>query len=190
MGYHSCVTGICRQMRVFWFLCGTRGRSCCGFYRTVGPMCLATAAKKSSPIPLDWGFCYMAGALHRCVSEPMVNSLGGSARLSSCQTSSSDSVRDKVSWPEVRGWGPHSEIGFSGNQFLMLKVQLCQSRSPFSPLSSILALLDACLLVRFLVEIIAMLDEIWVTPSKEVCGYLGEGACSIKAASTEMLTWR
>lgn len=81
-------------------------------------MCLATAAERSSPIPLDWGLCRMADALHWCVSEPMVNSLGGSARVSSCQTSADDGVRGKISWPEVRGWGPHSEIVLSGNQFL------------------------------------------------------------------------
>lgn len=95
----------------------------------------SVSAERRSKIPLDWGFCCMAGALNWRMSEPMVNSLGGSARLSWCQTNADDGVRGEISWSEVRGWGPYSEIiGFSGNQFFKLKVQLCQSRSPFQPL--------------------------------------------------------
>lgn len=59
-----------------------------------------------------------------------------------------------------------------------VKVQLCQPRSPFSPLSAIL-LPNPCLDVKLFVEIIAMLDRIWGTASRQLCGCLGEGASGV-----------
>lgn len=87
--------------------CGEPGdcRSCCVFYRDIELKCLAAATEKGSPTPLDQGSCYLAWCTCVGVSDPMVSSLGSSARLPSCQTSTNDSARDKVSWPGVRGWG-------------------------------------------------------------------------------------
>ena len=74
--------------------------------------------------------------------------------------------------------GPHSEIGFSWSQTLKLKYSCASPGAPshpFHPFFPCPTHLD----VKFWAEIIAMLDRIWGTTSRQLRGCLGEGASCV-----------
>lgn len=150
---------------------------------------LSCCCRKGRPSTPGSGLLLL-GLMHLCssMSNCMVRRLGCSARLLLCETSISDSARGKVSWPRVSRWGaPQNPLLLSdftvrlvsrGVKTLILK-SCARPEASSHPFHPVLSLPNPCSDVRILAEITAMLDRIWGTMSRELCGCLGHGACCV-----------